>query len=84
MLALGRLPGTGGASRPRIRHPVGAVDTAAPDAVNAWPGHASCQDLTAFLPALASSGAPQVVSPFKDGILQDWEAAEGLLEHALK
>ena len=27
---------------------------------------------------------PQIVSPFKDGILSDWEVADGILEHALK
>lgn len=26
----------------------------------------------------------EIVSPFKDGIIHDWEAAEALLEHALK
>ncbi|KAL4451640.1 hypothetical protein ABPG75_007302 [Micractinium tetrahymenae] len=26
----------------------------------------------------------EVVSPFKDSVIHDWEAAEGLLEHALK
>lgn len=26
----------------------------------------------------------QIVSPFKDGILNDWEAVDGILDHALK
>ena len=26
----------------------------------------------------------QIVSPFQEGVISDWEAAEGLLEHALK
>ena len=47
----------------------------------AKPGEAS--------PGLASAAAAactavQVVSPFQDGILSDWEVAEGLLQHALK
>lgn len=25
-----------------------------------------------------------MVSPFKDGILNDWEAVDGILDHALK
>jgi hypothetical protein len=40
---------------------------------------AAALPLLPLLPALL-----QVVSPFQDGILSDWEVAEGLLQHALK
>lgn len=33
---------------------------------------------------LAAAARAQIVSPFKDGILNDWEAVDGILEHALK
>lgn len=32
----------------------------------------------------AATARAQIVSPFKDGILNDWEAVDGILEHALK
>lgn len=78
--------GYAGEDTPKYVFPssVGAVGGGGPDGMEV-DGAAGKRTLYVGTHALSHRrDGMEIVSPFQDGIISDWEAAEGLLEHALK